>query len=95
MVVNVDVILLFCALAALINVVSIDVAADVTLPLASVNALIKLSIPLFPSCVSAVLKPLIPLVSNSAIPLAISTRRFTCVITLDMIPVSIPEIESE
>ena len=53
------------------------------------------SIPALPSFASAELNPLIPLVSRSVIPFAISTSRLTCVITLDITPVSIPEIESE
>ena len=89
---NVVVNVVFLAFAALTNVVSILEAAAVTFEFALLNALIKPVIPASPSFVNAEPKDVIPLVSNPAIPVAISTSLFVCVITLDNRPVSIPLI---
>ena len=78
----------FLAFAAFTKVVSILDAAAVTFEFALLNALIKPVIPASPSFVRAEPNDVIPLVSNPAIPFAISTNLFVCVITLDNSPVS-------
>ena len=82
----------FFAFAPLINDANILDAAVATRDSALLNALINPVTPFSPRVVNAELKEVIPLVSRPTIPLAILTRRFVWVITLDSRVVSIPLI---